>query len=94
VKAVFYIGGPLILMTFAFIGGLLVNIRAKVREALLERGFSKRGAENYSRAVKLLNRITRITDLDGAFSEDVLSESTKKEIGEILATYRKDVSSS
>lgn len=71
--------------------GVAVATKAKIRETLREAGFSKGAAKNYARAMKLLNRITRITELDGAFSEDVLSEPTKKEIGEILAAYRKEV---
>lgn len=90
-KLVFLVGGPLILMTFAFLGGLLVSMRRTVAEHLKEIGFTRSGAKNYRRAMKLLNRMTRITELDGDFSMDTLSEPTKKEIGEILATYRKEL---
>jgi hypothetical protein len=81
-------------MAFAFLVGLGINMRRAAKEQIREAGFTVAGAKNYVRAVKLLNRMTRFTELDGDFSEDVLSESSKKEIGEILATYRKDVSSS
>lgn len=71
--------------------GVIAAGLARTRESLREAGFTKGSAKNYRRAINLLNRMTRITELDGAFAEDVLSEPTKKEIGEILADYRKQV---
>lgn len=78
-------------MGLAFIVGLVLGMKVKLREALRDAGLNKDTAKLYGRASRLLNRLDQTTDLDGALAGDVLSEETKKLIGEWLADYRKQI---
>ncbi len=75
----------------AFWMGVALATTVKVREALREVGLSKETAKLYGRAAKILNRLAQVTDLDGAFAGDVLSEETRKQVTEWVTDYRKQV---
>lgn len=90
-KVVAYIACPLLLILTGFFFGFAVNVKRLMAEHLAEKGFTKDSAGIYRRCIKLLNRMTRITELDGDFAEDILSEATKAEIASILDAHRKDL---
>ncbi len=64
---------------------------ADFTEALRRAGISKESAKLYVRAGKILNRLAQVTDLDGAYAGDVLSEETRRQVTEWVAAYREQV---
>lgn len=45
----------------------------------------------YREAAKILNRLVNVTDLSGAIPEDIVSPTTRKQIEDWLANYRKEL---
>lgn len=74
-----------------FYAGLVVGAIAQARRGLRELGFTKESAKLYHRAAKILNRLVNVTELDGDFAADILSEETKKIINGWVADYRKEI---
>lgn len=83
-----------VLLGGAFFLGLAAAMKANVAEALQKAGINKDTAKLYGRAVRILNRLAQITDLDGAYAGDVLSDETKKQVTEWVADYRKHIDDS
>lgn len=89
-----YVAGFLSLVVvavLAFWAGVAVNTHSKITERLRELGFTKDTAKLYARAAKILNRMVKVTELDGDFSADILSPETAEQVNDWLADYRKQV---
>lgn len=78
-------------LVLVFLVGLGVGAKGNVTKTLRERGLTRNTAAIYGDAMKLLNGMVRITELDGDFSADVLSETTKKQINDLLDRHRKEI---
>lgn len=72
--------------------GLVVKTQVEVRKTLRAHGFTKDSAGLFRRAMKTLNRMITVTDLDGDFAADILSPETRKQVEQLLTDYRKMVS--
>jgi hypothetical protein len=79
----------LIVAILAFLCGMGVSLKAAVRKAMRDAGFTKDSIRLYGRAVKILRRLDGLTDLDGDLAGDILSPTTRKQVSEWLADYRK-----
>jgi hypothetical protein len=78
-------------VVFAFVFGMGFGLKLDMKKVMREAGFSKDSAKLYGRAAKLLVRLEQVTDLDGAYSGDVLSDETQRLVKEWLADYRKQI---
>lgn len=90
-KVLFIVGVVVVVAILALFAGIAIGFYMNVNAQLKELGFTKASRKIYVDAVKLLNRMTRITELDGEFAADLLSEKTKAQINELLTRYRKEV---
>lgn len=84
-------GGMLLTAIVAFFGGLFVGVGSQMKSKLRELGFTPNSAKLYSRAAKILNRMVKVTELDGDFAADILSEETKRQVNDWLADYKKEI---
>lgn len=88
-------GALVALLLLALIVGLFFGFTAGVNvtttNRLRELGFTKNSAKLYARAIKILNRMSRVIELDGDFAGDVLSPDTKKQVDDLLTDYRKEI---
>jgi hypothetical protein len=75
----------------AYLLGVARNVRSETKRQLHDLGLTPRTADLYQRAAKLLKSLVAVTDLDGPFGADVLSEETRKQVNEWLAAYRKEI---
>lgn len=75
----------------AFVIGLSVGTRVAATGVLREYGFTRQSARLYTRAAKLLNRLIRITELDGDFAADILSPATRKDVEQWIDDYKKEI---
>lgn len=80
-----------VLLGGSFFLGLAAATRANLSQVMREAGLNKDTAKLYGRAAKILNRLAQVTDLDGAFAGDVLSEETRKQVTEWVADYRNQI---
>ncbi len=83
------IAACLIVGILGFLCGMGVSVKTAVRKAMREAGFTKDSTRLYGRAVKILRRLDGLTDLDGDMAGDILSPTTRKQVSEWLADYRK-----
>jgi hypothetical protein len=83
--------GMLITAIVAGVVGFVVGARVTTIRRLRELGFSKASADLYDRAANILNRLVRITKLDGDFAADILSDQSREQIEKWLSDYRKQV---
>ncbi len=79
----------LIVGILCFLAGLSVSMKMAVRRAMRETGFNKDSVRLHVRAAKILRRLDGLTDLDGDLAGDILSPTTRKQVSEWLADYRK-----
>lgn len=78
-------------MVLAFVVGIGLGLNVQLKNAFRDVGLNKDTAKLYGRAAKILRRLDAMTDLDGTFSGDVLSDETKRLVTEWLADYRKQI---
>lgn len=71
--------------------GYGVGVSVDTRRALRQLGFTKGSAKLYRRAFALLNRMSRVIELDGDFAGDILSPATRKQVDDLLDDYRKEL---
>ncbi|MCX5066611.1 hypothetical protein OOJ91_12055 [Micromonospora lupini] len=71
--------------------GFTVGASTNATQSLRALGFTKNSAKLYARAIKILNRMSRVIELDGDFAGDVLSPETKKQVDDLLDDYRKEI---
>lgn len=77
-----------VLLAGAFFLGVMAAFRANLDKAMRDAGLNKSTAKLFGRAVRILNRLAQITDLDGAYAGDVLSAETKQQVTEWVGDYR------
>lgn len=63
--------------------------KAELRKAIREAGLNQDSVKLYFRAAKILRRLEGLTDLDGDLSPDILTATTRKQVTDWLADYRK-----
>ncbi len=73
------------------VNGYLAGRRQGRAAAFREVGHTRKSAKLYHRAAQLLNRLVRVTDLDGDFAVDILSNPTQRQVNKWLAAYRKEI---
>jgi hypothetical protein len=83
-----------LLLVGAFGLGMTAAVHAELGKVMREAGLNKNTAKLYGRAVKILNRLAQITDLDGAYAGDVLSDETKKQVTDWVTDYRAQLNAS
>lgn len=72
----------------AFSAGASSAAKLKMREF----GIHRNMLPLYRRAVKLLNRLAALTDLDGAMAGDQLSPETRQLVTEWVTDYKREIS--
>ena len=87
------IATAVVFLVLGFICGVNVANKGQLRQALREAGFTKDSAKLYARAAKILRRLDSLTQLDGDMAVDILSDTTKKQVSDWLADYRKGLDS-
>ncbi len=78
-------------LILAYIAGMLSGAKVEARRELAKLGFNRQSAVLYKRAAKILNRMVNVTELDGDFAADILSEPTKKLVAEWVDDYNKEI---
>lgn len=66
--------------------------RAAARIKMREYGIHKSMQPLYRRAVKILNRLAALTDLDGTMAGDQLSPETRQLVTEWVNDYKREIS--
>lgn len=72
----------------AYFWGLAVGMRRNYTGRLRELGLNKTSATLYVRAVRILRRLDRLAEFDGAQAPDLLSPETKAEVAKWAIDYR------
>jgi hypothetical protein len=75
----------------AYLIGVAVGMRRNYRNRLRDLGLNPRSAELHARAVKILNRLAALTDMDGALAGDTLSPETKRQVNDWLTDHRREI---
>jgi hypothetical protein len=92
-KAFAYLAGFLLVGGVGFGIGYTAGVARATVARLRALGFTRNSADLYRRCLKLLRRLSGLTDLDGVFAEDSLTDQTREEIAGILADHRKELNS-
>ncbi len=75
----------------AYLLGQAVGLRRNYDNRLRDLGLHRRSAALYARAVKILNRLAALTDLDGQLAGDILSPDTKQQVSDWLTDHRREI---
>lgn len=73
---------------FAFGAGAKAAAKREMRRL----GMTKAKVDLFRRAMKLINRLAQITDLEGAMAGDQLSPETTKLVTDLVADYKREIS--
>lgn len=92
ILAVIVTGGVIGAIVIAWLAGTALGLRTNLDTRLQKLGLNRNSAKLYARAVKILNRLHQVGDLDGALAGDALSPETKKLVGDWLADYKEEIS--
>jgi hypothetical protein len=76
----------------AYLAGLAVGLRRNYAARLRDLGMNPKSAELYGRAVRILNRLLQLSDLDGALAGDTLSPETKELVTHWLLDHKREIS--
>lgn len=74
-------------LAWAFNFGVKTAAKQKMRKYGIHAGM----LPLYRRAVKLINRLAQLTDLDGVMAGDQLSPDTRKLVTDWVADYKKEI---
>lgn len=88
-----------LILAAVIIGGLLLAYGAgvkaaggrEVKDMLRKAHLTKADAVLYRRAAKILKRLITVTDLNGDFAADVVSDTTRRQIEVWLTEYNKEI---
>lgn len=76
----------------AYLIGLFVGMARNYDARLRDLGLHRKSAELYGRAVKILNRLLALSDLDGALAGDVVSPETRELVIDWLTEHKREIS--
>lgn len=88
--AVMGIAVPLALIMIGYVCGRSSSIATSSAETLERHGLTQRSPQIYREAMRLLNAMVLVSDLDGPFTGNLLTPETQKEASRLVAAYRED----
>lgn len=83
------LGGVVLVGTYLL--GLAVGTRRNYTARLRNLGLTRASADLYTRAVRIMNRLLQLSDLDGALAGDTLSTETKKLVADWLIDHKEAI---
>lgn len=79
-------------LVLAYGAGVAVGAARNYTNRLRDMGLNRRSGELYARAVKILNRLAAVNDLDGVMAGDSLSPETRRQVNDWLTEHRREIS--
>jgi uncharacterized membrane protein len=76
----------------AYLAGLAVGLRRNYDARLRDMGLHRQSARLYTRAVRILNRLLQVSDLDGVLAGDTLSPETRELVVDWLTEHKRELS--